>query len=53
MEMKCTKNFLKYAAMGLLISIMLAIFVIGAACALVGMLVPWFLLMEVMFSICC
>lgn len=40
MEMKCTKNFLKCTAIGLLISIMLASFVVGAACALVGILVP-------------
>lgn len=36
--MKYTKKFLKYTVMGLLISIMLASFVIGAACALVGIL---------------
>ena len=40
MEMKCTKNFLKYTAMGLLFIIMLASFVVGAACALAGILVP-------------
>lgn len=40
MEMKCTKNFLKYTAIGLLVIIMLASFIVGAACALTGILVP-------------
>ena len=36
--MKYTKKFLKYTVMGLLIIIMLASFIIAAACALVGIL---------------
>ena len=33
-----TKKFLKYTAMGLLISIMITSFIVGAACALIGIL---------------
>ena len=40
MKLKYTKKFLKYTAMGLLVIIMLASFVIGAACALAGIFVP-------------
>lgn len=36
--MKYTKKFLKYTALGLLVIIMLASFIIGAVCALVGIL---------------
>ena len=36
--MKYTKKFLKYTALGLLVIIMLVSFLIGAVCALVGIL---------------
>ena len=36
--MNYTKKFLKYTALGLLVIIMLASFIIGATCALVGVL---------------
>ena len=36
--MEYTKKFLKYTAIGLLIIIMLASFIMGAICALVGIL---------------
>jgi fructose-specific phosphotransferase system IIC component len=40
MKWECTKKFLKYTTLGLLVIIMLASFVTGAASALVGILVP-------------
>ena len=40
MEMKCTKKFLKATAIGLLVIIMRASFVVGAACAFGGILGP-------------